>query len=88
MQFLMPWVKSTKFMLFVLDHKNKKFTWIDPTSTPEWCKDMPYKKYVRAILDMSIKYMSAMRVYDQKWSQNIFTWKARSADGIVEDKEG
>ena len=75
-------------MLFVLDHKDKKFTWIDPTSTPEWCKDMPYKKYVRAILDMSIKYMSAMRVYDQKWSQNIFTWKAKSADGIVEDKEG
>ncbi|XP_039773626.1 uncharacterized protein LOC120641511 isoform X2 [Panicum virgatum] len=34
--FLMPWVKSTNFMLFVLDHKDKKFTWIDPTSTPEW----------------------------------------------------
>ncbi|KAG2661526.1 hypothetical protein PVAP13_1KG508752 [Panicum virgatum] len=49
---------------------------------------MPYKKYVRAILDMGIKYMSAMRVYDQKWSQNIFTWKAKSADGIVEDKVG
>jgi len=48
---------------------------------------MPYKKYVRAILDMSIKYMSAMRVYDKEWSQNIFTWKAKSADGIVEDKD-
>ena len=84
----MPWVKSTNFILFVLDHKDKKFTRIDPTSTPEWCKDMPYKKYVRAILDMSIKYMSAMRVYDQKWSQNIFTWKAKSANGIVEDKKG
>ena len=88
MQFLMPWVKSTKFMLFVLDHKDKKFTRIDPTSTPEWCKDMPYKKYVRATLDMGIKYMSAMRVYDQKWSQNIFTWKAKSTDGIIEDKDG
>ncbi|KAG2613855.1 hypothetical protein PVAP13_4KG392300 [Panicum virgatum] len=42
--FLMPWVKSTKFMLFVLDHNYKKITWIDPTLTPEWCKDMPYKK--------------------------------------------
>ena len=49
---------------------------------------MPYKKYVRAILDMGIKYMSAMRVYDQKWSQNIFTWKAKSTDGIIEDKDG
>ena len=71
MQFLMPWVKSTKFMLFVLDHKDKKFTWIDPTSTPEWRKDMPYKKYVRAILDMSIKYMSAMRVYDQNGARTF-----------------
>ena len=62
MQFLMPWVKSTKFMLFVLDHKNKKFTWIDPTLTPEWCKDMPYKKYVQTIQDMSTKYMGPMSI--------------------------
>ena len=62
MQFLMSWIKSTKFMLFVLDHKDKKITWIDPISTPEWCKDMPYKKYVRTIQDMSMKYMGAMSI--------------------------
>jgi len=31
--------------------------------------------------------MGAMRVYDKKWSKNIFAWKAKNPDGIVEDKD-
>ena len=59
-QFLMSYVQSSMFFLFVLDHKGKKLTWVDPSETPEWCEDMPYKKYVRAVIDMSLKYMSML----------------------------
>lgn len=33
---------------------------IHPSETPEWCEDMPYKKYVRAVIEMSLKYMSML----------------------------
>jgi hypothetical protein len=35
---------------------------------------------------MSLKYMAAMRVYDSKWNENVFVWKAKSAEGIGKDK--
>jgi hypothetical protein len=32
--------------------------------------------------------MAAVRVYDSKWNNNIFVWKAENAEGIGKDKIG
>lgn len=75
-------------MLYVLDHKDKTVTAIDPKPVPKWCQDMPYKAHVRHIIQWSPKYASAMQVHIPSWYADIFTWPYTRKDGIETEKEG
>ncbi|PUZ38326.1 hypothetical protein GQ55_9G187700 [Panicum hallii var. hallii] len=55
---------------------------------PEWCEDIPYRKYGLAITYFYKKYIAAMNVNSPGWNQDIYTWKFTREKGIVEDKKG
>ena len=48
-------------MLYVLDHVDKKLIVIDPSHVPEWCEDIPYRKYGNTITQFYKKYIAAMK---------------------------
>ena len=50
LQVLMPWKFNECYALFVIDHGKKHVTFIDFTPTQDWCKHMPYKRFVEAII--------------------------------------
>ncbi|AQK78229.1 hypothetical protein ZEAMMB73_Zm00001d035049 [Zea mays] len=52
---LMPWKFNECYALFVIDHGKKHITFIDFTPTQDWCKHMPYKRFVEAIIMASKK---------------------------------
>jgi hypothetical protein len=66
-QLLMPW-KRGGLNLFVFDREEKTLTVLDPTPIPDWCKDIPYKRYVHRIINVSNSYRRAMGV-------DVFQWK-------------
>jgi hypothetical protein len=66
-QLLMPW-KRGGLNLFVFDREEKTLTVLDPTPIPDWCKDIPYKRYVHRIINVSNSYRRAMGV-------DVFRWK-------------
>jgi len=74
-------------MLYVLDHVDKKLILIDPSRVPEWCEDIPYRKYRNTITEFYKKYIAAMNVNSPNWNQNIYQWKFTHEKGIVEDDE-
>jgi hypothetical protein len=55
LQVLMPWKFNECYALFVIDHGKKHITFIDFTPTQDWCKHMPYKRFVEAIIMASKK---------------------------------
>jgi hypothetical protein len=50
LQVLMPWKFNECYGLFVIDHGKKHVTFTDFTPTQDWCKHMPYKRFVEAII--------------------------------------
>jgi hypothetical protein len=54
-------------MLSVLDHVDKKLIVIDPSRVPEWCEDVPYRKYGETITHFYEKYTAAMNVNSPRW---------------------
>ncbi|RLM56054.1 hypothetical protein C2845_PM10G13700 [Panicum miliaceum] len=77
------------YMLYVLDHVDKKLIVIDPSRVPEWCEDIPYKKYGYTIAHFYKKYIAAMNINSSRCDQNIYKWSFTREKGIVEDeKEG
>ncbi|PWZ11729.1 ATP-dependent DNA helicase PIF1 [Zea mays] len=46
---LMPWKFNGCHALFVIDHVKKHVTFIDFTPTQDWCKHMPYKRFLHLI---------------------------------------
>ena len=85
---LMPWRKGGIFNLFVLDREKKTLSVLDPTPIPDWCKDMPYKYYVRKIIDISNYYRCATGVKANERPINVFHWKhiLQSGIPIIEDR--
>jgi sentrin-specific protease 1 len=67
----MPWKFNECYSLFVIDHGKKHVNFIDFTPTQDWCKHMPYKRFVEAIIMSSKKYKIT---YSKKCSdgQRIF----------------
>jgi hypothetical protein len=61
---------------------------IDPSHVPEWCGDIPCRKYGLDIAYFYKKYIAAMNVNSPNWNQNIYRWKFTLEKGIVEDKKG
>jgi hypothetical protein len=44
------------------------------TPTPEWCKDIPLKRFWETILLISKKYKVTYGVKRIGWSHNIYMW--------------
>lgn len=59
---------DSNFMLYLTDHQDNKFTAVDTKPVQQWCHDLPYKKYVRHILQIAPKYMVAMNVLSPGWN--------------------
>ncbi|RLN42780.1 hypothetical protein C2845_PM01G47630 [Panicum miliaceum] len=87
-KFLLPWFTGTHFMLYVFDHMNKKLNVIDPSPVPEWCLDIPYRKYGLDFAYFYKKYIAAMNVNSPNWNQNIYKWKFTREKEIFEDEKG
>ena len=85
---LMPWRKGGIFNLFVLDREKKTLSVLDPTPIPDWCKDMPYKRYVHRIINVSNSYRLAMGVQAPERAVDVFAWKHILPSGIpvIEDR--
>ncbi|AQK83521.1 hypothetical protein ZEAMMB73_Zm00001d037302 [Zea mays] len=69
---LMPWKFNECYALFVIDHGKKHMTFIDFTPTQDWCKHMPYKRFVEAIIMASKKYKIAYSKKRSEWVDDIF----------------
>ena len=76
------------FILYVLDHQDKKLAVIDTKPVQEWCKELPYKKYARHIIQWTPKYMAAMNVHIPRWNHDVFAWNFSRAEGVANDVDG
>jgi hypothetical protein len=75
LQVLMPWRYSTGYVLFVINHADKFVSVFNFTPTPEWCKDIPLKRFWEAILLISKKYKVVYGVKRIGWSHDIYMWR-------------
>jgi hypothetical protein len=75
LQVLMPRKYSTGYVLFVINHAKKSVSVFNFTPTPEWCKDIPLKRFWKAILLISKKYRAAYSVKRIGWSHDIYMWR-------------
>jgi hypothetical protein len=68
--------------------RKKKLSVLDPAPIPDWCKDMPYKYYVRKIIDISNYYRLATGVKANERPIDVFHWKhiLQSGIPIIEDR--
>jgi hypothetical protein len=67
LQVLMPWRYFTSYVLFIINHANKFVSVFNFTPTPEWCKDIPLKRFWEVILLISKKYKAAYGVKRIGW---------------------
>jgi hypothetical protein len=44
----MPWIYSTGYVLFIINHANKSVSLFNLTPTPEWCKDIPLNFFLES----------------------------------------
>jgi len=72
----------------VFDLEEKTLIVLDPTPIPDWCKDMPYKRYVHRIINVSNSYRLAMGVQAPERAVDVFAWKHILPSGIpvIEDR--
>ncbi|PWZ34044.1 UDP-arabinopyranose mutase 3 [Zea mays] len=85
---LMPWKFNGCYALFVIDHVKKHVTFIDFTPTQDWCKHMPYKRFVEAIIMASKKYKIAYSKKRSRWAEDIFKWEHTIQTGVPIDLRG
>jgi hypothetical protein len=83
----MPW-KRACINLFVFDYEEKTLIVLDPTPILDWCKDMPYKRYVHKILNICNSYRLAMGVQALERAVDVFSWKHILPSGlpVIEDR--
>ena len=84
----MPWRYSTHYVLFVIDHQRKYVSVFDFTPTPEWCKDIPLKRFWEIILFISKKYKAAYSVKRIGWADDIYMWQHLIPHGPPIDSSG
>lgn len=60
---------------FRINHANKFVSVFNFTPTPEWCKDIPLKRFWKTILLISKKYKVAYGVKRIGWSHDIYMWR-------------
>lgn len=85
--FLLPWFTGKNFMLYMLDHMDKKLYVIDPSHIPSWCEGNAFRKYGKNLTHFSKSYMSAMNVQSSGWYEDIYKWSFRHEKEIVQDSE-
>ncbi|XP_035816842.1 uncharacterized protein [Zea mays] len=85
---LMPWKFNGCHALFVIDHVKKHVTFIDFTPTQDWCKHMPYKSFMEAIIMASKKYKIAYSKKHSGWAEDIFKWEHTIQTGVPIDLRG
>jgi len=71
-------------MLYVLHQEALSMTIFDTTPPPERMKDdIPFKRYVKTIMQMEQDYIIGMQAQDSGWrAKGIFHWKTIIADDI------
>jgi hypothetical protein len=78
-QVFLPWIHlmSGAYMLYVLDQEALNMTILDTTLPPERMKgNIPFKRYVRTIIQMEQDYMLGMKAQGSRWKAiGIFYWK-------------
>jgi sentrin-specific protease 1 len=84
----MPWKFNGCHALFVIDHVKKHVTFIDFTPTQDWCKHMPYKSFMEAIIMASKKYKIAYSKKHSGWAEDIFKWEHTIQTGVPIDLRG
>jgi hypothetical protein len=88
LQVLMPWKFNKCYALFVIDHGKKHVTFIDFTPTQYWCKHIPYKRFVEAIIMTSKKYKIAYNKKHSEWVEDIFKWEHTVRTDLLIDLKG
>jgi hypothetical protein len=88
LQVLMPWKFNECYALFVIDHGKKHVTFIDFTPTQDWCRHMPYKRFVESIIMASKKYKIAYSKKRSEWVEDIFKWEHTIQTGLPIDLKG
>jgi hypothetical protein len=88
LQVLMPWKFNKCYALFVIDHGKKHVSFIDFTPTQDWCKHIPYKRFVEAIIMTSKKYKIAYSKKHSEWVEDIFKWEHTVRTGLLIDLKG
>ncbi|KAG0523633.1 hypothetical protein BDA96_07G139600 [Sorghum bicolor] len=85
---LMPW-KRGGLNLYVFDREEKTLTVLDPSPIPDWCKDMPYKRYMHRIINVFNNYRLAIGVQAPECVIDVFAWKHILPSGIpvIEDSD-
>jgi hypothetical protein len=76
------------YALFVIDHGKKHMTFTDFTPSQDWCKHMPNKKFVEAIIMASKKYKIAYSKKRSEWVEDIFKWEHTIRNGLPIDLKG
>jgi hypothetical protein len=84
----MPWKFNECYALFIIDHGKKHVTFINFTPTQDWCKHMPYKRFVEAIIMASKKYKIAYNKKRSEWADDIFKWEHTIRTGLPIDLKG
>jgi hypothetical protein len=72
---LMPYSISMTYILFVLDHTERTLLMFDIGLIQNGCQDIPYKRFVKKILNINVNYAQAARHECERWFQDIFLWK-------------
>jgi hypothetical protein len=74
-QILLPYSISSTYTFFVLDHTERTLMMFDTSPIQNWCQDIPYKRFVKKILNINVNYAQAVRHVCPRWFEDIFLWK-------------
>ena len=71
----MPYSLGQAYTLFILDQNQKALMMFDPRPIMSCYQDLPYKRFVKKILDISYNIVPAMREVRHGWFEDLFHWK-------------